>query len=337
MTSAETGPDGPEDRHTGCADCDPGLLDHLKCRAKGIQAQADYNKAHETELDEARKQYDSARGGYNAARKAGRPDEDDLRKQLDQMVDQLTCLVDEPSKIRLLNRAFHHVQHRLRECYPSRGCQFDDDCDFDQAVDGCGPDDVAATIADIERRTAAAKATFVDLIAEPVNAPKRLADLKTEVADISTQMASDSRRVNFKELYAAALVARDHLETLWRGFANVNAYVDCLCRALTCQIKGYAAISQLKGKAAVHQCHRDQDAAACVKLRDHTTDEVMAEYIRLKHEAHEDPDRPQDNREDDRPDERPGERGPVRERDRERERDRDDDEDWRGRPDYRRS
>jgi len=321
MTSAATGsgPDGPEDRHTGCADCDPGLLDHLKCRAKGIQAQADYNKAHETELDDARKLYDSARSSYNEARKAARPDEDDLGKQLNQMIDQLACLVDEPNKIRLLKRAFGHVQHRLRRCYPSRGCEFTDDCDFDRTVDDCAPDAVAATIADIERRTAAAKATFADLIAEPVEAAKRLAKLKTEVAEIGTQMASDSRRVNFKELYAAALVARDHLETLWRGFANVNAYVDCLCRALTCQIKGYAAISQLKGKEAVHKCHREQDLAACVKLRDHTTDEVMAEYIRLKHEAYEESKR-RPEQEEVRPDNREGGR--------------DNGENWHGRQDY---
>ncbi len=332
MTSAGTksGPDGSEDRHTGCADCDPGPLDHLKCRAKGIQAQADYNKARETELDDARKQYDTARSSYNEARRAARPDEEDLGKQLNQMIDQLACLVDEPHKIRLLRRAFGNVLHRLRKCYPSRGCEFDDDCDFDRAVDDCAPEAVAATIADIERRTAAAKATFTDLIAEPVNAPKRLAKVKTEVAEISTQMASDSRRVNFKELYAAALVARDHLETLWRGFANVNAYVDCLCRALTCQIKGYAAISQLKGEEAVHKCHREQGVVACEKLRDHTTDEVMAEYLRLRHEAYEEAERNPERREDERPSDHEG----ARDRDRDRDRDRENGDDWYGRKDY---
>jgi hypothetical protein len=322
MNSAPTAPgrDGPEDRHTGCADCDPGLLDHLKCRAKGIQAQADYNKDHAKELDDERSQFNDARGLYSKARNDARPDEKKLAEQLGQMIEQLKCLVDEPRKIRLLDRAFEHIKHCLRKCYPMRGCDFEDDCDFDTAVDNCEDDDLAATIADIERRTAYAKSVFADLIIEPVNGPKRLEKLKTDVAAISTEMASDSRRVNFKELYARALVARDQLETLWRGFPNVNAYVDCLCRALTCQIKGYAAISRLKGKEAVRNCHRDQDKEACLRLSSQTADEVMAEYIRLRHEEHE---QHEDSEESEHRDDR----------DRYRDRDRDRDDDWRSRRD----
>jgi hypothetical protein len=294
MTSAQSGagpaPDGPEDRQTPCADCDPELLDHLKCRAAGIQAQADYNKAHEDDLTKARADFDGARSAYGAARSAAQPEVDDLGKQLGQVIDQLKCLVDNEHKIRRLYRAWRHVEHRLRECDPNEGCTFDDDCDFDDAAEGCRPEDIGSVIADVERRIAAAVAVFTDLIAEPTNLAKRVDDLKTEVADIVTKMASDSRSVDFKALYAAALVARYHLETIWRGFEHVNAYVDCLCRALTCQLKGFTAVSHLKGRQAVHQCHKDQEAAACQRLKDHTADYVMAEYIRLRSEPHPDED-----------------------------------------------
>src|SRR4051794_36539558 len=98
MTSAETeaapGPEGQDGRGTPSADCDPDLLDHLKCRGKGIQAQADYNKAHEDAATQARTQYDGARSAYGTARTAARPDVDDLRKQIIQVIDQLKCLVD---------------------------------------------------------------------------------------------------------------------------------------------------------------------------------------------------------------------------------------------------
>src|SRR6266702_1054832 len=96
MTSAQSGagpagagpaPDGPENDQTPCADCDPGLLDHLKCRAAGIQAQADYNKEHEADLTKARADFDGARSAYGAARSAAQPDVDDLRKQLAQLID----------------------------------------------------------------------------------------------------------------------------------------------------------------------------------------------------------------------------------------------------------
>jgi len=315
MISAQTGAGavGTEGRGTPCADCDPDLLDHLKCRGKGIQAQADYNKAHEDAMSQARTKYDGARSTYGTARSAARPDVDDLRKQLTQVIDQLKCLVDNEYQIRLLDQAFRQVERRLRKCDPNEGCTFNDDCDFDDAVRDCKPEDVAAVIADIERRAAAAAVVFEDLIAEPTNLSKRVADLKAEVDAIVTKMASDSRSVDFLTLYAAALVARDHLDAIWRGFENVNAYVDCLCRTLTCQIKGYAAVSQLKGLEAVEQCHRDQEAAACQLLQKQTADEVIAEYIRLKsQERHEREE--SERREESGYVEREGERGNGRDR-----------------------
>lgn len=292
QTGAGTGPVSPEGRPTPCADCNPELLDNLKCRATGIQAQADYNKAHEDELTQARTQYDGARSAYGLARSTAKPDVDDLAKQLNQVIDQLRCLVDNDNKIRLLDRAFSIVQGRLRACDPKQGCAFDDDCDFDDMAQDCRPEDIASAIADIERRTAAAVAVFTDLIAEPVNLAKRVSDLKAETAGIVSKMASDSRSVDFEMLYAAALVARDHEETIWRGFEHVNAYVDCLCRTLTCQIKGYTAVSELVRQQAVYQCHQDQKTAACQQLEEDTADQVFAEYIRLKSHPRQDQDDP---------------------------------------------
>jgi hypothetical protein len=283
----------------------------------GIQAQADYNKAHQDALTQARTQYDGARSAYGSARSAAKPDVDDLGKQLNQVIDQLRCLVDNDDKIRLLDRAFSIVEGRLRACDPKQGCTFDDDCDFDDVVQDCRPEDIGSVMADIERRTAAAAAVFADLIAEPVNLAKRVADLKTETAAIVSKMASDSRTVDFEMLYAAALVARDHQENIWRGFEHVNAYVECLCRTLTCQIKGYAAVSDLVRQQAVHECHQDRKAAACQQLEDQTADEVYAEYIRLKSEPRR--DEGESGRRDDR-DDRDRDRDPDRDRDRDRDR-----------------
>jgi hypothetical protein len=292
MTSPQTGaePASPERGSTPGTECDPDLLDDLKCRAVGIQAQADYNKAHEDELTAARAQYDGARSAYGAARSAAQPDVDDLGKQLAQVIDQLRCLVDDESETGLLDRAFGQVELRLQECGPREGCTFTDECDFDSTVQDCRPEDIPSAIAHIERRTAAAAAVFADLIAEPVDLAKRVADLKTETESIKTKMASDSRTVDFVMLYAAALVARDHQENIWHGFAHVNAYVDCLCRTLMCQIKGYAAISELKRREAVHQCHQERHAAACTRLHEHTADEVYAEYLRLQAEPQRQPE-----------------------------------------------
>lgn len=306
-------------------DCDPSLLDDLRCRAKGIQAEAEYNAQKMDELTQARTQYDGARSAYSAARTAAAPTVQELRHQLAQVIDQLKCLVDDDWEIRLLDRAYATIEERLEACGDTSGCYFQDDCEFDDDARNCPPEDIAGKIAEIDRRTQAAKAVFVDLIAEPTNLPKRVADLQAEVTAIVTSMAADPRTVDFKQLYAAALVARRHLAAVWRGFEHVNAYVDCLCLALTCQLKGHTAISVLKGRAAVHECHRQAGEARCEHLRKQTVDEVMAEYIRLRSADQYDQGegRQEEGEEENRDREREGDEEENRYRDRERERDQD--------------
>ncbi|MBN1174998.1 MAG: hypothetical protein JXA67_22760, partial [Micromonosporaceae bacterium] len=136
-------------------------------------------------------------------------------------------------------------------------------------------------IAELQRRTQAAKAVFDDLIKEPTNLPKRMTSLQQEIATIETDKAGDPQKTDFKRLYAAALVAGWHLDQIWRGFGNTNDYVSCLCRALKRQLRGHATIAVLLGRQAEHQCHRDAAAAHCVHLREQTVDEVMAQYVRL--------------------------------------------------------
>ena len=274
--------DGLDEGHTPCRECDPDLLDELKCRAKGIEAEAAYNALTMDELTQARTQYDSARTEYNKARKAAIPDIRELGEQLYQVVDQLKCLVDN-QEIQLLDRAYAIVEERLDDyCGDKRGCYFHEGCDFGDEVDDFRPEDIAERIASIERSTKAAKGAFDDLIAEPTNLPKRVAAIKAELEGIVTNMAADSRTVDFKQLYVAARVARLHLACVHRGFVDTNAYIDCLCHALTCQLKGHTAISRLKGREAVHKCHLHARQARCKRLRARTVDEVMAEYIRIR-------------------------------------------------------
>src|SRR5437870_5318822 len=93
MTSAAHEPgasrEGPDERHMPCPDCDPGLLDELKCRAKGIEAQAAYNALKMDELTQARTQFDTARSAYSTARATAAPAVQELRHQLTQVIDQL--------------------------------------------------------------------------------------------------------------------------------------------------------------------------------------------------------------------------------------------------------
>ena len=127
----------------------------------------------------------------------------------------------------------------------------------------------------------AAKKVFDDLVKEPTRIPADVAKLEAEVQKIVTAMASDSRAVNFKQLYVQALVASSHRDALWRGFVDGNAYVDCLCRALLCQLKGHDAAAHLERRKAVLKCKAEAEETRCTWLRDHTDAAVMAEYERL--------------------------------------------------------
>ena len=272
------------DEHGGCRDCDPKLLDHLKCRAKGIKAQSDYNDATLKQLDDDRTAYDGARHNYNEARKTAKPVIERLQLTLTGLIDQLDCLVQNPRKIAWLNEAYQKVELELRRCYPCEGCTFDDDCDFDDEVDSCADDDLETLIAKITLRAAAAQAAFDDLKAEATEIPKRVTKLQADVDKIEADMKVAG--ADFVALYAAALVARGDQKAIYRGFHNVNDYMDCLCKAFMCVLKGHEAIGRLKGKQAVRKCHEDQRKAHCERLKTQTAEEVIAEYLKLKQRYH---------------------------------------------------
>jgi hypothetical protein len=272
-------PQAPAQRRKPGPDCDPGLLDELDCKAKGIAAQAAYNAEHMGALAQARSDYDAARSGYRTAREAAFPIVQETRHQLAKVIDQLICLIDDRREVECLDQAWAIVKERLDTCGgETGGCYFSDDCDFDDEVRGCKPEQVPATIANITRRVTAAEDAFKDLIKEPTELPTRVNARKTEVEAIVTALAGDVKKANFRKLYATALVVRRRLAAVWRGFDHTSAYVDCLCCALTCQLKGHTAIAILKGREAVHKCHQDAVDKACQRLRDNTADEVMAEY-----------------------------------------------------------
>jgi len=374
MTDAERSPGSEEREHGRHSACDPGLLDDLKCQATGIAKQAAYNAAHGQELDDARAAFMKAREAYNTVRSAAEPLVAEAHRQLEELEDRVRCQLDRAG-VERIDRAFGRVVERLIRCGDDRGCCCDDDCDFDDDVRDCDPDEVPGRLAVIERRTKEATECFWSLIGEhtvvpppvppvppaptspaapagaapPVAAapappaapavppppaaaaapaatpappapsspplaalPARVKAVRDEIDAIAKAAADGSWEP--PKLYAAVLVARRHLKHVWRGFANVNEYMECLCRALTCMIKGHAAIGELTRQAAVNHCHRESWKAACKYLEDHTVAEVLAEYLRIGAEDH---------------DER--EAGPDAERNHVRNRDRDMNRDRRGR------
>lgn len=289
MTRSERAPaaDGYDHREPAF---DPGLLDDLRCRAEGIQAQATYNASKAEELETARKDFDTACGAYVTARAAAEPLVKQARSRLEELADRITCQLDAADTERL-DRAYRRVVDRLRRCGDTAGCCHDGDCDYDDEVRDCEPEDVAATIADIAQRTADAQACFAELVREPSEAlPGRVADVQKEVEDLATGMTDGSW--SQEKQYAAVLVGRRHLRAVWRGFTNTPDYTDCLGGALTCMIKGHSAIAELTRKQTVHECHQRAWRSACDRLKSDTLTEVLTEYERI---CGDDADRPDDD------------------------------------------
>jgi hypothetical protein len=266
------------------SDCNPDELDHVKCEATGIAAQAAYLAGKKETLDAARTAFENARKTYGAARETAGPLVAAAKKQLEKLVDQLVCLIDDASVVGRLDSAYDVVARRIDACRDQSGCYCELDCDFDE-MRRCPDAEVRARIADIEPQTQSAEECFNVLVQEPTKVAERVTAVQAEITDIEKKIAAAPDSANLRRLYAAALVARRHLEWVWRGFTDVNAYIDCLCRALNCIVRGHTAIADLKRRLAEEQCHKDADAASCKYVRENTVDEVLAAYLKIQDEA----------------------------------------------------
>ena len=94
MNDAERDADSEERGHERSARCDPDLLDDLKCKAEGIQKQADYNAEHGKELDDARTAYMAARAAYNTVRRDAEHPVAKARSHLEELEDRIRCQLD---------------------------------------------------------------------------------------------------------------------------------------------------------------------------------------------------------------------------------------------------
>jgi hypothetical protein len=257
--------------HKECPECDLGALDDLMCDAEGIKAQSDYTTSKKAEQDARRTQFDGARASYNKARADASDDVKEIRHQLTRILDHLRrCLPEDV--LRCLDRAWDKVKEELEDCGMPKGCCLDDDeeCEFDTSHENVPTQDLLARKAEFERRVKAAEDCFAELIKEPEELKKRVAELKAAVEALSKDTAND------KESYAKALWYWRRLEDIWLGFEHANEYHDCLCQALMCSVKGHTAIAVLVGEIARRACRDRGEKARCDWLRTHVVDQILA-------------------------------------------------------------
>ena len=263
-----------------CDECDPGLIDELKCEAQGIAARAAYNAEIQPDLETARGQYDTTRKAYREARSGAALQVQDLRHQIKHLIERIRCLIKQERVVECIDEAYEIICAQLEECGTAGGCCADPDCDFDKT---CPEEyrELVRRIADYEAHLDKDKACFNSLVGEPAALTARVAAYKTDVDNVSAALQADPATTDLKRVYASALVAQKHLRAVWNGFPETRDFIDCLCRALTCWTKAADAVSVLMGIKAVKDCHRDARAAHCEKLADSTVDEILLEYERI--------------------------------------------------------
>ncbi|MFC4115222.1 hypothetical protein [Nonomuraea zeae] len=266
-----------------CAECGLEELDDLNCRTQGIIRQAELTQAAAETLRQFRQKYDGARSSYVKARGEAAPVVQELAKKAATLINKIRCLLEE-QEIKKLDQAWKRVAQDLADCPGLTGCCVHDPCDFDLNVENVPLKVLVEREADVKRRTDAAVECFKEVVEEPVALPQRVTKLQAKIAAIESDLGGETKsKEELHRLYVRAVVAAFELRDaqIWRGFANVHAFMDCLCRGLTCALRGHRALAVLGGAIATQKCRQEAHKAYCKRLREDPVDDVLTQYAKL--------------------------------------------------------
>ena len=283
MTTTEPTPEGykhPDPEPS--PECDLGELDDLQCDAAGIKRQAQVTEAYAPKVEERRKKFDEARKGYTTSRTAATTVVREIRQQLKYIIEQLKCTLKDDA-VNCLDEAYEEVRGRLEECRgpTETGCCLDEPCEFDTEVEGVPTPELRVRIAETDRTTTEAEKCFDDLVGEPKALTDRVMALKAEVEALAGKLGGDPTKSDPARTYAEALIAKQRLDEIWKGFADADEFVDCLCRGLLCSVQGRKAQAILEAELAVRDCKDEKARARCDWLANNLVEEILAAYLKL--------------------------------------------------------
>jgi len=283
-------PDQSEELGKPCApdpeDCDSKAVAKVRCRAVGIDAQADFNKEYQPPLDAAEETYNAARRKYRETRAEVACTVRDLKHDISCLIKRIRCLIKQEHVVECLDEAFNCVTYELDECdkrTPELDCCFDDDCD------GLTLEQVTQRIGEYKVKLEAAKSRFNWLAGEPARLKERVEKAAAEVKAVEDALKADPAVTDPKKLYVQAIVAWYHLQIIWGYFTTVSKFIDALCEALTCWRDAVVTVSRLVRCQAELECYKKAKDQECERLKLHTVDEILVVYERLcGHKYHDD-------------------------------------------------
>jgi hypothetical protein len=263
-----------------CPECDLKALDDLKCETERITKEASVTEESLDRLNTMRTEFDEAKTAYIGARSDAETALVAIDEQIDRLKSTIECLFeDKKDRVECLKASYETVKQSLAECEVGTAgcCVSANDCEYTWEV----PDEeLASRIQEYTKKVAKAEACFDELKGEPTALPERVTALQGSVSSVAEDVCADDKKSDWKGLYARFLKVLDDRGQIWHGFEGVAAYVDCLCLALTCVLKGKKALAKLEGQRAYVDCRESAKETRCQLIREHMIEEVIAEYER---------------------------------------------------------
>jgi hypothetical protein len=274
------------------AECDLSDFDDVGCEVEGIAAEADYMKQHQDKLKQRRAQFDTARSAYDKSRGDVATDLWQIDEHLKRLREQLTCQLQK-EQIQCLTDAWGKVAEQLYTCGAAQGCCVtEEQCRFEWSFDeNPTAGAIGGLLEDFRRRVEAAETCFdTVLVKEPANLKIRVAELKTFAGGIGGSAATGTAASgatpsptspDYMRAFAQLLWAEYRRENIWLGFETAEEYTDCLCRALTCSLKGRQALARLTSMLAIIDCQAKRLSERCTWLRGNVVEQILADCRRM--------------------------------------------------------
>ena len=173
----------------------------------------------------------------------------------------------------------------IKECSggSTTGCCVGD-CSYPyEPTEGETASSLAGLIAQYRRAAADNQACFDSLIKLLTEIPQVTAKLKADVAALENESKSADGTTAVR-LFARYLVLKHQLSGggLFGGFANVNAYMDCLCKAMQCSYAAWQAVIELEGRKAFLECQDKAAQAECERKKKDILEDLLCEYEKCK-------------------------------------------------------
>ncbi|RZU11367.1 hypothetical protein EV645_6533 [Kribbella rubisoli] len=270
-----------------CAGCDPG---GLACSTEMYKRQAEVAEESAKALDKYQEKFESARAAYAKARADAKADVEKAKQDLETVKQALCKLSIEDRKC--LRDSYNKVYQAIKDCSGTTGGCCVGDCSYPtEATDSETTSSLAGLIDQYRQAAATNQACFANLIKLLDTIPAEITTLKKDVGDLVDQVGKAADKDVLVRLYAKYLVVRLGLEgdRLFGGFTSVNAYVDCLCRAMQCSYAAWQAVIELEGRKARLDCEDRARKAECERKRKDIVEDILCEYEKCKPTTPSDP------------------------------------------------